>query len=213
MTSGESSSPTPCGPVCRRTSPRKSAATPCWTPPWATPRSIPKTWSPTTGRSSPAAGPSGPAKNTVISPLANGMSSWPISSSGKSRSASAAVTMERHVRMKTLASGARSFGLTQLRYHGWKRSTPTWATGSKRPGNRAGSARSPRSRPPWPPPRRNWRPCAASPPATPPFTLGYLTSAARPDDPVPAQADRSRPKAPPGDSVLTSVIDRGGIPA
>ena len=136
---------------------RKSAGTPCSTPPWATPRSTPKTSSPTTGRSSPAGGPSGPAKNTVISPLANGMSSWPISSSGKSRSASAAVTMERHVRMKTLASGARSFGLTQLRCPGWKRSTPTWATGSKRPGNRAGSARSPRSRPPWPPPRKNWQ--------------------------------------------------------
>ena len=42
MTSGESSSPTPCGPACRRTSPRKSAVTPCWTPPWATPRSTPE---------------------------------------------------------------------------------------------------------------------------------------------------------------------------
>src|SRR5258706_1176531 len=58
------------------------------------------------------------------------------------------------------ASGARFFGLTQLRYHGWKRSTPTWVTGSPRPGSRAGWVRSPRSRPPWPPRHRNLKPCA-----------------------------------------------------
>jgi hypothetical protein len=75
MTSGESSSPTPSGPGCRRTSPRKSAGMPYWTPPWATPRSIRKTSSPTTGRSSPAGAPSGPAKNTVTSPPPNGTNS------------------------------------------------------------------------------------------------------------------------------------------
>jgi hypothetical protein len=36
--------------------------------------------------------------------------------------------------------------------------------GSRRPGNKAGSARSPRSRPPWPPPHRNYKTCASSPP-------------------------------------------------
>jgi hypothetical protein len=67
MTSGESSSPTPSGPGCLPVSPRKSAGTPCWTPQWATLRSTPKTWYPTTGPSSPAVAPSGPAKNTAIS--------------------------------------------------------------------------------------------------------------------------------------------------
>jgi len=43
MTSAESSSPTPCGPGCRRTSPRRSAATRFLIPRWATPRSTPKT--------------------------------------------------------------------------------------------------------------------------------------------------------------------------
>jgi hypothetical protein len=165
MTSGESLSPTPCGPGCRRTSPRRSAATPFLIPRWGTPRSTPKTWSPTTGRSSPAAGPSGPAKNTVSSPLPNGTSSWPTSSCARSPSASAAVTTQRHVRMKMPVSDVPSSGLTRPRCRAWRRSARTSPTGSRRPVTRAGSVRSPRSRPPWPPPRRNWKPCATSPPA------------------------------------------------
>jgi len=165
MTSGESSSPTPCGPGCHRTSPRRSAATLFLIPRWGTPRSTPRTWSPTIGRSSLAAGPNGPAKNTGSSPLPNGTSSWPASSCARSPSGSAAVTTERHVRTKTPVSDVPSSGLTRPRCRAWRRSARTSPTGSRRPGTRAGSARSPRSRPPWPPPRRNWKPCASSPPA------------------------------------------------
>ena len=43
MTSGGSSSPTPCDPGCHRTSQPRSAATPSSTPRWATPRSTPTT--------------------------------------------------------------------------------------------------------------------------------------------------------------------------
>jgi uncharacterized membrane protein YccC len=44
--------------------------------------------------------------------------------------------------------------------------------------NKTGSARSPRSRPPWPPPLRSWRPCVASPDA-PAFISACLTSVRR----------------------------------
>ena len=138
-----------------------------------------------------------PSEDTVTSPPENGTNSSPISSSGRSPSESAAATTAPHVRTKTLASDAPSFELTQLRRHDWKRSTPTSATGSRKPRNKAGPARSPQSRPPWPPPRRSWRPCASSPPAAPPSTSACPTSAAPPDDQVPRKADRSLPSARP----------------
>jgi hypothetical protein len=45
---------------------------------------------------------------------------------------------------------------------------------------RAGSARSPPSRPPWLPPRRSWRRCASVHPSRPPFTSACPTSARLP---------------------------------
>ena len=139
--------------------------------------------------------PSGPAQNTATSPPASGMSSWPISSCGKSRSGPAAATTAPRVRMKTLASGARSSRSTQLRCRGWKRSTPPSATGSPKQRTRAGSVRSPRSRPPWPPPDRNWRPCADAPIAAPSSTSACLTSVPRPGGPARTKPDRSPPEA------------------
>jgi len=112
---------------------------------------------------------------------------WPFCRTSCERSPlePAAATMEPLVRTKTPASDAPCSGLTQPRYRAWKPSTPTSPTGSKRPRTKDGSARSPQSRPPWPPPHRNWRPCAAPPPALPPqCALGCQTSAVRPDDPV-----------------------------
>jgi hypothetical protein len=161
--------------------------TPCWTPPWATPRSTQKTSSPITGRSSPAAAPSGPAKNTAISPLPNGTSSSRTSSCGRSPWGPAAAISGPHVRMKMPVSDVPSSGSTRPRCPAWKRSTPTWVTGSTRPGSRVGSARSPRSRPPWRPPRRNLKPCAASLPDPPAFTSACLTSVPPPGDAVQAR--------------------------
>ncbi|WP_433259418.1 hypothetical protein ACQPYK_50190 (plasmid) [Streptosporangium sp. CA-135522] len=43
---------------------------------------------------------------------------------------------------RIFVTDARSFVLTQLRSRGWKKSTPTSSTGSPRPNNRAGSAKS-----------------------------------------------------------------------
>jgi Phage integrase family len=45
-------------------------------------------------------------------------------------------------------SDAPSSGSTQLRCHAWRRSAQTSPTGSRKQGNKAGSVRSPRSRPP-----------------------------------------------------------------
>src|SRR5712691_6489651 len=70
--------------------------------------------------------------------------------------------------MKTPVSGAPYFELIQFRGHGWRRSTPISSNAFKRPGNRAGSVKSPRSRPPWPPPDRSSRPCVRPPPAATP---------------------------------------------
>jgi hypothetical protein len=83
------------------------------------------------------------------------------------------------------ASDAPCSGLTQPRYRAWKPSTPTSPTDSKRPRTKDGSARSPQSRPPWPPPHRSCKSCAAQRPvAPPPCTSACPTSAARPGDPV-----------------------------
>jgi hypothetical protein len=56
---------------------------------------------------------------------------------------------ETLARTKTPASDAHYCGSTRLKYRGWKRSTPTSPIECKKPATRAGSARSPRSRPPW----------------------------------------------------------------
>jgi hypothetical protein len=69
------------------------------------------------------------------------------SSYGKSLSEPADATTDRLVRTKTPASDARYFESTRLRLRGWKGSTPTSSTGCGKPENRAGWARSPRSRP------------------------------------------------------------------
>jgi len=50
------------------------------------------------------------------------------------------------------------------------------AAGSRKQRNKAGSVRSPRSRPPWPPPPRNLKPCATS---LPDPRARALTSACR----------------------------------
>jgi hypothetical protein len=98
----------------------------------------------------------------------------------------AAATSGPRARMKMRVSDAPSSALTQPRYRAWKRSTPTWATGSRRQRNKAGSARSPQSRQPWPPPPRNSRPCATSPPGprARAFTSACRTSARPPGEAV-----------------------------
>ena len=151
--------------ACRRTSPRSSPATRTSPSPWATRPSTPRKPSEPTWRSWPGGGRFAPPRNTGSPPTRNGRSSSATSSCARSPSASAAVTTQRHVRMKTLVSDVPSCGSARPRCRAWKRSARTSPTGSRRPGTRAGSARSPRSRPPWPPPRRNWKPCASSPPA------------------------------------------------
>jgi len=92
-------------------------------------------------------------------PPPNGRSSSPTSSCARSPSEPAAETSGPRARMKMRVSDVHSSGSTRPRCHGWKRSAPTWATGSGRPGTRDGWARSPPSRPPWPPPPRNSKPC------------------------------------------------------
>jgi hypothetical protein len=91
-------------------------------------------------------------------------------------------------------SGARSCGSTQLSSLAWRRSAPTSPTGSRKPRTRAGSARSPRSRPPWPPPHGNLKPCATSPsdPRARAFTSACRTSVLPPGDTVRAR-DVPRP--------------------
>jgi Phage integrase family len=111
-----------------------------------------------------------------------------------------------------LASDAPCSGLTQLRCRGWRRSTPASPAGSPRPGNKAGSARSPRSRPPWPLPPRNSRPCATSLLATAPSTSACPTSAARPDDPPRRALTVPVLEHPLRDNVLTPAADKGNFP-
>jgi integrase len=82
------------------------------------------------------------------------------------------------------AHAAKVIASTQLRGRDWRRSTPTSPTGSGKPKTRAGSARSPRSRPPSPPPTRSWRPCATSPLAARPSTSACPTSVPPLDDAV-----------------------------
>jgi hypothetical protein len=118
----------------------------------------------------------GATVNTATSPPPNGTSSSPTSSYGRSPSAPAAATTEPRVRTKTRVSDAHCFGLTPPNCHGWRRSTPTSSTVCGRPKNKAGSARSLRSKPRWPPRRRNWRRCARPPLARPSSTSAYPTS-------------------------------------
>ncbi|MGW7064732.1 DUF6233 domain-containing protein [Streptomyces sp. NPDC054904] len=76
----------------------------------------------------------------------------------------------------TLGS-SRSRPATREQADASRRSTPTSSTGSRRQGTKAGSARSPRSKPLWPPPPRSWRPCATVRPSRPPSTSACPTSA------------------------------------
>ena len=61
-----------------------------------------------TGRSSPAAAPPGPARNTVLPPTKNGMPSSPTSRSGRCRSAPAPAHSRHPASMSTHVSGAHS---------------------------------------------------------------------------------------------------------
>jgi hypothetical protein len=59
------------------------------------------------------------------------------------------------VRTKMPVSDAHYFGLTQLKCPDWRRSAPTSSPDCRRPRTRAGSAKSPRSKPQWPQQRSN----------------------------------------------------------
>jgi hypothetical protein len=74
------------------------------------------------------------------------------------------------VRTKMPVSDAHYFGLTQLKCPDWRRSAPTSSPDCRRPRTRAGSAKSPRSKPQWPQQRRNSRRCRRWPLNTQPPT-------------------------------------------
>src|SRR6266536_3566721 len=98
--------------------------------------------------------------------------------------------------MKTPVSGAPYFELTRPRGDAWRRSTLISSNAFKRPGNRAGSVKSPRSRPPWPPPDKSSRPCVRPPPAATPSASACPTSVRLSLPPVPDALARARPAAP-----------------
>ncbi|WP_052744524.1 tyrosine-type recombinase/integrase [Streptomyces odonnellii] len=196
---------TDAAPVCPRTSPPASAATGWSTRHSDMPRSTPRTSSTTTGPSSPAAGRCGPARSTASPPRRSGRTSWPTSSCARWRWASAHATSELPASMSTLASDAPSYDQIPGRGPAWRRSTRTCSTGSRRPRNKAGSARSPRSRPASPPPSRSSPPCATSQPGTPQSSSACPTSAPAPaDSPAALTAADSRPTT--GPSPLAALV-------
>ena len=67
--------------------------------------------------------------------------------------------------MSTVASDVRCFDPTLLRHSAWSRSATTSTTASPKPAAKAGSAKSPDSRPASLPPSRSFRPHANSAPA------------------------------------------------
>ena len=75
---------------------------------------------------------------------------------------------------------------------GWRRSTPISSIGWPRPRSRAGSARSPRSKPHWPPPSRNLSPCDRRQPSTPPLPWGCPVAGRPSEGRVPTADSQSR---------------------
>ena len=134
MTSGESLSPTPCGPGCHRTSPRRSAATPFSIPPWATPRSTPRRGLPPPGVHRPPPGRR-PSEEYRTSPTRMGrfLAHFELR---KVALGSAAVTTATPCAHENACVRCPLLRLTQPRCRALKRSTPTSPTGSRRPGPR-----------------------------------------------------------------------------
>ena len=155
----------PSAPVCRRTSPQRSSATSTSGRRWGMPRSTRRTSSPTIGPSSRADAGCDRQRNTATSRRRNGTSSSATSSCARSPWAPAPATSERRACMSTVASDVRCFDPTLLRHSAWSRSATTSTTASPKPAAKAGSAKSPDSRPASLPPSRSFRPHANSAPA------------------------------------------------
>jgi hypothetical protein len=162
MTSGESSSPTPCGPGCRRTSPRRSAATPVL---------------------GTIMGYAAIYPEDVVSHhrafIARRRAERP-SEEYRDLTVGAWDEFLAHFELRKVALGVcgHDYGTPCAHENACVRcpilrvdpvQIPRLEEIHTNLGARlqevreqAGSARSPRSKPPWPPPCRNWRQCAAS---------------------------------------------------